>query len=101
MRFVAGRDAVAKRLVRGAAVEERHRENVAGQTPWQKGKPPQQEGRGNKTVARRPWQAKISPPQRAKKKARRGEQEKAGQGEQEKKASRTSRQLEAAGAGGD
>ena len=30
MRFVAGRDAVAKRLVRGAAVEERHRENVAG-----------------------------------------------------------------------
>ena len=31
MRFVAGRGAVAKRLVRGAAVAERHRENVAGQ----------------------------------------------------------------------
>ena len=30
MRFVAGRGAVAKRLVRGAAVAERHRENVAG-----------------------------------------------------------------------
>ena len=29
MRFVAGRGAVAKRLVRGAAVAERHRENVA------------------------------------------------------------------------
>ena len=31
MRFVAGRGAVAKRLVRGAAVAERHRENVASQ----------------------------------------------------------------------
>ena len=31
MRFVAGRGAVAKLLVRGAAVAERHRENVAGQ----------------------------------------------------------------------
>ena len=31
MRFVAGRGAVAKRLVRGAAVAERHRKNVAGQ----------------------------------------------------------------------
>ena len=31
MRFVAGRGAVAERLVRGAAVAERHRENVAGQ----------------------------------------------------------------------
>ena len=31
MRFVAGRVAVAKRLVRGAAVAERHRENVASQ----------------------------------------------------------------------
>ena len=30
MRFVAGRGAVAKLLVRGAAVAERHRENVAG-----------------------------------------------------------------------
>ena len=29
MRFVAGRGAVAKRLVRGAAVAERHREDVA------------------------------------------------------------------------
>ncbi|MDY5023793.1 MAG: hypothetical protein SPF00_01565 [Candidatus Egerieousia sp.] len=32
MRFVAGRGAVAKRLVRGAAVAERHRENVASQS---------------------------------------------------------------------
>ena len=31
MRFVAGQGAVAERLVRGAAVAERHRENVAGQ----------------------------------------------------------------------
>ena len=31
MRFVAGRGAVAEHLVRGAAVAERHRENVAGQ----------------------------------------------------------------------
>ena len=31
MRFLAGRGAVAERLVRGAAVAERHRENVAGQ----------------------------------------------------------------------
>ena len=31
MRFVAGRGAVAKRLVKGAAVAERHQENVAGQ----------------------------------------------------------------------
>ena len=31
MRFVAGRGTVAERLVRGAAVAERHRENVAGQ----------------------------------------------------------------------
>ena len=30
MRFVAGQGAVAKLLVRGAAVAERHRENVAG-----------------------------------------------------------------------
>ena len=30
MRFVAGRGAVAEHLVRGAAVAERHRENVAG-----------------------------------------------------------------------
>ena len=30
MRFVAGQGAVAERLVRGAAVAERHRENVAG-----------------------------------------------------------------------
>ena len=30
MRFVAGRGAVAKRLVRGAAVAERHREEAAG-----------------------------------------------------------------------
>ena len=44
MRFVAGRGAVEERLVRGAAVAERHRENVAGRgavaerlarTPWQ------------------------------------------------------------------
>ena len=32
MRFVAGRGAVAERLVRGAAVAERHRENVAGRS---------------------------------------------------------------------
>ena len=31
MRFVAGRCAVAEHLVRGAAMAERHRENVAGQ----------------------------------------------------------------------
>ena len=31
MRFVAGRGAVAEHLVRGAAVAERQRENVAGQ----------------------------------------------------------------------
>ena len=31
MRFVAGRGAVAECLVIGAAVAERHRENVAGQ----------------------------------------------------------------------
>ena len=30
-------------------------ELLAG-APWQKGKPPQREGRGKKTVARRPWQ---------------------------------------------
>ena len=45
-------------------------ELLAG-TPWQKGKPPQREGRGKKAVA-------------SKKKARQGEQEKAGRGEQEK-----------------
>ena len=72
---------MAKRLVRGAAVEERHRENVAGQAPWQKGKPPQREGRGKKTVAsRRGKKAGAS-----KKKARCSEQEKASQGEHEKK----------------
>ena len=32
MRFVAGRGAVAERLVRGAAVAESHRENVAGRS---------------------------------------------------------------------
>ena len=37
-------------------MEERHRENVAGQVPWQKGKPPQREGRGKKAVPRRPQQ---------------------------------------------
>ena len=31
MRFVAGQGAEAEHLVRGAAVAERHRENVAGQ----------------------------------------------------------------------
>ena len=31
MRFVAGWGAVAERLVRGAAVAEHHREDVAGQ----------------------------------------------------------------------
>ena len=33
MRFVAGRGAVAKRLVRGAAVAERHREDAADREP--------------------------------------------------------------------
>ena len=95
MRFVAGRDAVAKRLVRGAAVEERHRENVAGQAPWQKGKPPQREGRGKKVVASK------NKPAAASKKKPAGASKRKLAGASKKKARRPSRQLEAAGAGGD